>query len=389
MNAWTGVKRVIERARSWGIGVLIDFHAVHGGANGEEHSGTGSGKAELWGSRGNRNAARKALGFIAREIKHGGLSESVIGIQVVNEATHHAKGMYDWYEEVVREIGSVDETILIYISDAWDLETCLRWVTGRHIFRTLPRNPIVVDTHRYYTFSDEDKSQNPQQIIGRIGAELSELDGKEGALSDRGEAQVIIGEWSCVLDGQTWSKVQPEEKDGLVKHFGQVQSQKWQQRAGGSYFWTYKMDWMDGGEWGFVEQTKKSNIYIPHCLSLSQQEVKDRTQHAQALRAEIANAARSAHEAYWDTTVPGKRFEHHLYSEGWELGFSDAQALFNMRADGALGAKVAGVGGDKIGCLEIWVKKRLLEAGHKGEFVWEWEQGFRAGVASFYECAGI
>jgi hypothetical protein len=101
---------------------------------------------------------------------------------------------------------------------------------------------VVVDTHKYYTFSDEDRNQSPQQIIARIPGELQELNGKEGALCDRGEAQVIIGEWSCVLDGKTWSRVQPHEKDGLVKQFGQAQSKMWQEKAGGSYFWTYKME---------------------------------------------------------------------------------------------------------------------------------------------------
>jgi hypothetical protein len=60
-----------------------------------------------------------------------------------------------------------------------------------------------------------------------------------------------------------------------------------------------------------------------------------------------------------------------------------------MRADGALGGKTASTGGDKIGCLEIWVKKRLGESGQKGDFVWEWEQGFRAGIKAFESCVGI
>jgi hypothetical protein len=86
---------------------------------------------------------------------------------------------------------------------------------------------------------------------------------------------------------------------------------------------------------------------------------------------------------------PGKKFEHALYSEGWDLGFTDAQNFFIMRADGALGQRVANYGGDKIGCLEIWVKKRLLESGQNGQFVWEWEQGFRAGVGAFTHCVGF
>ncbi|KAH8808200.1 glycoside hydrolase superfamily [Xylogone sp. PMI_703] len=387
-NAWMAVKQLVQRVRGAGMGVLLDFHAVPGGANGDAHSGSGSGKAELWGQKKNLDLAVRCLRFIAEEVvRDEALSNGVIGIQVVNEAVFNAKKMYEFYEHAIAAVGSVDESIPIYVSDGWDLGRALGWSTGRKDRR--PRNPVVVDVHKYYTFSDEHRSLAPQEIIARIPSELSELDGKEGSLFDRGEAQVVVGEWSCVLDGQTWSRVAPGEKESLVRQFGTAQSQKWQQRAGGSFFWTYKMDWMDGGEWGFAEQVKKGNIIPPPCLALSAHEIQQRAQNAQQQRHDLASAARQMHEEYWSRTTPGKRFEHQLYSEGWEVGFSDALVFFTMRTNGVLGDKMSKEGGDKIGCLNIWVKKRLLESGRTGEFVWEWEQGFRAGVAAFYNTVGI
>lgn len=50
-----------------------------------------------------------------------------------------------WYDEVIRRIGKVDESIPIYISDAWNLETCLQWTIERNMFtytRTFRRNDI-------------------------------------------------------------------------------------------------------------------------------------------------------------------------------------------------------------------------------------------------------
>jgi aryl-phospho-beta-D-glucosidase BglC (GH1 family) len=384
-DAWSEVRELVTRARGYGIGVLLDLHALPGGANGDEHSGSGSGKAELWGHKGNLERAAEACVFVAGASRE---MDGVVGIQIVNEACWGAKGMYDWYDEVIRRIAEVDSSMPVYISDAWDLERCLKWVNGRKIFGNIPSNPVVVDTHQYYTFSEGDRSQSPQEIIARIPGELSQLNGKEGSLGSRGEAQVIIGEWSCVLDGQTWGRVRPEEQEGITRQFGQAQSRKWQEKAGGSYFWTMKMDWMDGGGWGFVEQTKKGNISPPPALTLRVQDVKDRAQAAQDRRGELAQAARRSHNDYWTRTCPGKRFEHHLYGEGWDVGFSDALTFFIMRANGALGVQAA-AGGDKIGCLEIWVKKRLLECGQRGEFVWEWEQGFRSGVEAFYKSVGI
>lgn len=303
----------------------------------------------------------------------------------MNEAVHDAKGMYQWYEQVIQEISTIDGALPIYVSDAWDLDRALQWTNSRHAFRgNTPRNPVVIDTHKYYTFSDKDRSQSPQQIISRIPSELSELDGKSGSISDRGEGQVVIGEYSCVLDGQTWGRSRPEDKDSLVQQFGHVQSQKWQEKAGGSYFWTWKMGWMDGGEWGLVEQVKKGNVLPPRPLTLSVDEIRQRIESAQRKRQELGTQARSDHEEYWSTTSPGQRFEHELYSQGWDTGFSDAQSFFGMRTEAGLPE-----GGDKIGMLDVWTKKRLLESGQRGEFVWEWEQGFRAGISAFYNAAGI
>lgn len=57
-----------------------------------------------------------------------------------------------------------------------------------------------------------------------------------------------------------------------------------------------------------------------------------------------------------------------------------------MRAAGQL----QGEGGDKIGMLDLWIRKRLVDSGLcVGKFTWEWEQGFRQGVRDFYESAGV
>ncbi|RDW94563.1 glycoside hydrolase-2 [Coleophoma crateriformis] len=388
VNAWAAVKDIARRARSYGIGILLDFHALPGGANKQDHSGTCSGKAELWGNRHNLDLATRCMVFAAQEIRAGNL-EGIIGLQVVNEAIWDPKGLYDWYDEVIAAVSHIDDSIPIYISDGWDLNRALAWTSGRTVSRSA-RNPVVIDHHKYYTFSDEDRSQSPHQIIGRIYNELGQLDGKTGTVWDKGEVEIIIGEYSCVLDGKTWSQVPAEEKDGLTQHFGRAQSQKWQERTGGSYFWTYKMDWMDGGGWGFAEQTKKGNILPPATMRLSSGEIHQKMQVAQDRRQDLATGALRSHEEYWNRTAPGQRFQHELYWDGWNVGYSDAQAFFAMRNSGGLGHVASSCGGiDKIGCLEIWAKKRILESGQRGEFTWEWEQGLRGGISAFYQCVGI
>ena len=127
------------------------------------------------------------------------------------------------------------------------------------------------------------------------------------------------------------------------------------------------MDWMDGGGWDFVKQTKKRNVVPPPFLELSAHGVRSRTQAAQVRRQGLASSARRAHEEFWNCNCLGKTLKHDLYIEGWKNGLYDALKFFRMRADDSLAEKVAGGGGDKIGCLEIWVKTLLVEFGKRFE----------------------
>lgn len=339
-GAWKAVLKLIERVAKWGLGVLVDLHALPGGANKDAHSGSGTGTAEFWSHSRNRTLGKSAVEFIIREVKD---SINVVGVQIVNEAAWTAKGMYDWYEDVLESAGRIDSTIPIYISDAWEVGKAASWLQKRvakNIHRD--RNPVIIDTHKYYTFSDEHRSMAPAQIIQTVSAEAKSLQG----------ISVVVGEYSCVLDDKTWSRVDSSEKENYVRQFGQAQSQAWQQNTAGSYFWTLKMDWMDGGEWGFVEQTKKSNITAPQYMLASSQEVREKAHQAVLQKEELGTKARADHENYWNNAARGKVMEHQRYIDGWNLGFDDALAVYSMRSNGGFGQAVDS-GADKLGCLML------------------------------------
>lgn len=380
-NAWAAVKRLVARCYSRGIGVLLDLHALPGGANGQEHSGTNSGKADVWKHKSNLELATRCLCFIAKDAKS---MDGVVGIQLCNEAEYNAPDMYKWYDRVIAEIGSIDNTMPLYISDAWNLSQAIGYCNGRNSLQAGTANPIVIDTHLYWAFSDDDKRKSPQQITQEVSGKLGELDGKDGSVTDHGAAQMVVGEYSCVLTEDSWGKRGVHPKEKLVNDFGQAQSQRYQQRAGGSFFWTYRMDWMDGGEWGFKQQTKIRAITPPNSLCLSPSDVQSRLSHAQSQQEGQLQSTMGAHCNYWDSTYPGQ-YEHWRFEQGWRVGFNDALAFFGMRANGGL----QGHGGDKIGMLDIWVKKRIVESGQAGKNLWEFEQGLRQGVRDFYQLAGI
>lgn len=144
------MKLLVKRCHQRGIGVLLDFHALPGGANPGDHSGTNSGKAQFWTSGKNKALAIRCLCFIAHQATK---MEGVAGIQVVNEAETNAVGMWEWYDSVLAEFSKIDPTMPVYISDAWDLEKTVKWALKKNVSRTTNAcfaNPVVIDTHLYW-----------------------------------------------------------------------------------------------------------------------------------------------------------------------------------------------------------------------------------------------
>ena len=127
-SAWSILKDYTARLYAHGIGSLVDFHALPGGANDQEHSGTSSGKAELWDYDDYRELSKRCVLYVASAIKTGELP-GCIGIQLCNEATWGAKGMYEWYRDVIRAVGEIDANLPLYISDGWDTDRALGWVS--------------------------------------------------------------------------------------------------------------------------------------------------------------------------------------------------------------------------------------------------------------------
>jgi aryl-phospho-beta-D-glucosidase BglC (GH1 family) len=236
LNAWSSIKALCHRASLRGIGILMDFHALPGGANRDTHSGTNSGVAALWGNASNLDKASACLQFIAREAQY---LENVIGIEVCNEAMTNAPGMYDWYDAVIKSLSAINPKMPLYISDGWDLRAAIDYSTQKNsVSDKWSVCPVVIDTHKYYCFGPP---QSPQDITSLIPHELDALNTKEGALTTNGAVQVVIGEYSCVLSDSSWGLKGNADRASLVKAFGNAQSNLWQARAGGSFFWTYKM----------------------------------------------------------------------------------------------------------------------------------------------------
>jgi aryl-phospho-beta-D-glucosidase BglC (GH1 family) len=143
--AWTSIRDLILRLRAHGVGVLIDFHAVPGGANANDHSGTNSGVADFLTSPFNRKLATRCVEFVARESAAG---LQLVGVSLVNEPNKDSENLHDWYDEVIDAISAIDSSLPVVVSDAWDLKKAIEYSLKKNVtFPAIPLNPIVIDTH--------------------------------------------------------------------------------------------------------------------------------------------------------------------------------------------------------------------------------------------------
>ncbi|EEA27622.1 hypothetical protein EYB25_001393 [Talaromyces marneffei] len=384
INAWSAVKDIIKNCHGHGIGVLIDLHALPGGANINAHSGTNTGKAELWTSEHYLKVAKDCIRFVVQEILTDRLS-NVIGVELCNEPSRAASSaVFKWYDDVLTMVKTIDPSLPIYIGDCWDLPTAIKYALAKNNLEKAS-NPIIVDTHKYYTFAAHDHAQAPQQIIERVKTSLGDITKNQGSIASRKTTlAVYIGEYSCTMDGKTWSKVDAEHRPALTQQFGRAQTNKWQDVTSGSAFWTLKMNWMDGGDWGFKKQVKTGAVVPPRGLTFSFDKIKTKCREANACKEQLRTTALTQHANYWDKKSSSTKYEHRRYERGYDLGFSDAIAFLCSRIEGKLPNTCQVAGGDRIGALELWIGKRMIEAEQLGSsFGWEWEHGYRKGVTDF------
>lgn len=364
-NAWTIFEDVIKKAGSFGIAVLVDLHGLPGGANGQDHSGTTSGKAELWDSSRNESLALDTLRFIAEDVKP---FDNVCGIQVLNEApwdssegkvskTHSA-----FYLKALEKIREVNPDVPVVISDGWDLGNWVEWVKKKESKLGSKEDPqtmgIIIDTHVYKCFSDADKQKAPGQLLGDV----------DNAVVQTDDADIQVGEFSCVLDGQSWDKHQGPPREQVVYDYGQKQMWHFYYRASaGAYFWTYKFEHGRGGEWDFREMTDKGGLanFRPEHGKNSDILKRDLDGH---LQRELG-----AHSNYWKGVDSNKDWEDWRYQEGFMQGWNDAAAFDSFDHS-------------ELGRLHAWTKSRLnehIKAKGYSDNVWVYEHGLRKGVQSY------
>lgn len=360
-EAWPIFKsHFVEPAADHDISVVVDVHGVPGGANGADHSGEkNGGSADFWNDFTAQLQMLDAYKFIAEDLKN---YENIAAIQVVNESEYawDAKRQKDFYAAAINLIREADDQIPVVISDGWFPQQWAEWVQEKQ--NQVGYIGVVIDHHLYRCFSDDDKKKLPQQII-------SDLDGDVLTnLKDNGKGvDYMVGEYSCVIDGQSWDRDGANNKrDELVINYGKRQVDIITQRATfGSYFWTYRFQSGNGGEWDFKTMTDKGAIACPIQFG---GDGPDDNKFKEVFDNNFRN-----HVDYWNNADSKEKFEHDRYEDGFKAGWSDAKEFFKFNHS-VLGRKE----GFKLARLNEHRKA-------KGDLkhLWEFETGYDAGLNEF------
>jgi aryl-phospho-beta-D-glucosidase BglC (GH1 family) len=367
-NAWTSFKsKILDKALSYEIAVVVDLHGLPGGANGEEHSGTSSGKADFWDSSDNVDLTLDILRFIASDIKG---YDNVCAIQVINEAPYsdHNKPQKHYYLKAIGAIREQNHDVPVAISDGWSCDHFLSFITDseRKLSKSSSHIPqslgVIIDTHIYKCFSQQDKSRSPEQLIMDVNNCIPFTD----------SVDIMVGEFSCVMDEQTWGKLQGD-KGQTVLRYGQSQISHFIKRAkAGNYFWTYKFSWGSGGEWGFREMTDKGAL--PNYSDIHGKSAEEYNQEFQR-RLLIA---KTNHINYWTKEDSQRDWQHWRFEDGFRTGWSDSQAFDEFHHS-------------QIGRVVAWRTSREAEHTHEkgtGDLIWVWRQGFNQGMEQFLQARG-
>lgn len=361
-NSWEIIKKnFIEPAGAHDIGVLVDLHGVPFGANGNDHGGeSANGKAGFWSSATARNLVISGLKFIAQDLKN---YDNIAGIQVVNEAefSDSATKQKSFYADAINTIHSVDRSMPVVISDGWWPDQFNKFVQENQ--KKGSTIGVVIDHHVYRCFDPKDKNKTAAQITQDLHGDLLTN------LNDNGNGvDFMVGEWSCVLDGETWAKSgydpndwgNPQRAEEVAKYGATEESLIFQRAGGGSYFWTYKFESGNGGEWDFRQQLHKS--FNPPKVG-----VPDESKFKELLDANL-----KGHEDYWKSQNPNEKYEFNRYKDGFSAGW-----LISLEF-----AKQGSLIGRRQAIKSVMMDAHIQKNGDL-PFMWEWDQGYDKGVEEF------
>ncbi|WRT65648.1 uncharacterized protein IL334_002593 [Kwoniella shivajii] len=353
-GAWGRIKRAVELAGSFGLGVLIDLHGVAGAQNPDAHAGLSIGKVGLWDKHSNLASTSLSLRFLASELSN---VPHIVGLELLNEPANNPK-LQSWYKSTIDEIRSiVSSDFPIYISDAWDTNHYAQFVGSRNDF-------VVLDHHLYRCFTNDDKSKSGSTHANEI---KSSFQNTFKGQSENAKGNIVIGEWSSSLDNSSLQG-NDQQKDAQRREFTHAQLDLFESHSAGYWYWTYKKG--EGWDAGWSAKDASRAEILPNWVGGKQ----FKGPPPDNVKEHELQRGHNSHKSYWASN--GGSPDPEVYAPGFSQGWDDSLLFLSHQS-----------GTSQIGFVDQWIGKRRIEyeshTGRKlGKAAWEWEHGFKQGIES-------
>jgi glucan 1,3-beta-glucosidase len=231
-------------AKENGMSVLLDLHGAPGSQNGWDHSGR-AGEIGWYKSQDNIDHTLRVIEALATHCKQ---HDNLLGIELLNEPRDSVpleilkKYYQDAYQRIRQQLTATQAAVVFHDSFrafAWE-----KFMSGPEY------QNVILDTHLYQCFSDEDHRRSmPGQIELAAVQRKQQLD-----RMGRDEMPCIVGEWSLGLPEGNMKGLDAVAQDAALRAFAAAQLLSYEGTRGW-YFWCYRTE--SGGGWSFRDSVKQ------------------------------------------------------------------------------------------------------------------------------------
>lgn len=365
------ILNVVEKARTHGIGVLIDLHGAPGGQNTEGHCGLSTGNAAFF----ERNKNRATTMSVLRTLLDAFASmENVVGIEVLNEPRNNPK-LASFYKDSIHELAKSrhDHARLpIYLGDCWATQDYARGIAEEQNSADA-RVFIVQDHHLYRCFTPGDHGKRAEQHASEIrhdhnGPSVSML--RQAASTVRGN--LVIGEWSAALHHTSLRGHDQRQQQQL---WATAQLDAYNLVCAGFFFWTLKKE--GPSDTGWCLYTAIEQGVLPAGLG-QPRGARSSAQQLAELGQRMCQDNFNGHSSYWSRNANGAPMQHEKYRDGYLQAWKDAMAFASLD-EGRPGIS-------EIGFKGQWVAMRAQSYAQRcgnRDNEWEFEHGSHKALDDF------
>jgi glucan 1,3-beta-glucosidase len=225
-----------DQAQRNGLKVLLDLHGAPGSQNGWDHSGR---SGEIGWDK-NPNDIKETVRVLEAFAQKYGKHPALYGIELLNEPRNliPIEILKSFYREAYSRIRKyAGPEIAIVFHDSF------RAMAWKNFMKEPEYANVLIDTHLYQVFGDEDRRRTVQEQIVFALNRKNILDQMQ-----REELPTFVGEWSLALPNRPLWDLSSFQGDLVNGAYADAQLLSFESTSGW-FFWSYKLE--SNSTWNF------------------------------------------------------------------------------------------------------------------------------------------